>query len=339
MGAPSPGATMPKLIPWCGLLLAFPLAAQSLYIPDNNATAGTCNVIPFGSTPGSVFAQERYQCKANVADLGGAPGLITGLGFAPCASGSAHFGSIEIILDHQPPGTPLSTTFAANLTPAAITVLLATDYTWNLNGNAWNEVGLQNYFPYDGVDDLVMQVTIVDGTSPPAFHRDVRPRITWFAASGTPPAVGALSSAALKFEVSMLGARLSTYGVGCTGSNALAPQHSLGGSAQLGQTVQMNVGNGPASSAAFLLLGFYNGTPFPIDLGAIGMPGCLEYFSPVTTQFIPLDAAGFATTSLFVPNMPAFVATLLWSQFACIDPPANATGVTTSNYGRIFVGL
>jgi len=330
---------MPKLIPSCGLLLALPLAAQSLYIPDSNATAGTCNVIPFGSSPNSGFDQERYQCKATVADLGGAPGLITGLGFAPCASGSAHYDSIEIIMDHQPPGTPLSTTFAANLTPSAVTVLLATNYTWNLVGNTWNEIGLQNYFAYDGVDDLVIQVTIVNGVSPTAFHRDVRPRITWFAATGSPPPTGSSSNAALKFEISMLGARLSTYGVGCTGSNALPPQHTLGGSAQLGQTVQMNVGNGPASGAAFLLLGFYNGVPFPIDLGSFGMPGCLEYFSPVTTQFVLLDPAGHATSSLFVPNVPAFVATLLWSQFACVDPPANVTGVTTSNYGRIFVGL
>jgi len=56
--------------------------------------------------------------------------------FAPCFSGAAHFDSIEIILDHQPAGTPLSTAFAANLTPAAVTVLLATDYTWNVTGNA-----------------------------------------------------------------------------------------------------------------------------------------------------------------------------------------------------------
>jgi hypothetical protein len=330
---------MPKIVPWCGLLLAVPLAAQSLYIPDSNATVGTCNVIPFGSTPGSTFAQERYQCKATVADLGGAVGVITGIGFAPCFSGAAHFDSIEIILDHQPAGTPLSTTFAANLTPAAVTVLLATDYTWNVTGNTWNEVGLQNLFVYNGVDDLVVQITIVNGTSPTAFHRDVRPRLTWFAATGTPPATGTPSNAALKFEVSMLGARLSSYGVGCVGSNALAPLHTLTGSAQLGQTFQMNVANGLPSGVSFLLLGFYNGVPFPIDLGSLGMPGCREYFSPVTTQFIALDPVGGGSSSLFVPNVGAFIGTLLFSQYACLDPLANTTGVTTSNYGRIYVGL
>jgi hypothetical protein len=121
---------------------AAPALAQNWYIPDSNATAGTCNVIPFGSTVGSTFAQCKYQTRCLASDLGAAVNVITGLGFASCSTGRAHYDSIEIVIDHIPPSQPLVTTFASNLTPAAVTVLSATNYTWNLTANAWNEIGL-----------------------------------------------------------------------------------------------------------------------------------------------------------------------------------------------------
>ena len=139
-------------------MLAAPSVAQNWYVPDNNAGLGTCNVIPFGSTPASTFANAKYQVKATNADLGGLPGLITGLGFAACNSGATHFDSIEVVLDHHPAGALLSTTFAANLTANAVVVLQATNFTWNNILNTWNEIGLQNYFPYNGTDDLVVQI-------------------------------------------------------------------------------------------------------------------------------------------------------------------------------------
>ncbi|HLQ39267.1 MAG TPA: hypothetical protein VK348_15770 [Planctomycetota bacterium] len=55
-------------------MLAAPIVAQNWYVPDNNAALGTCNVIPFGSTPASTFANAKYQVKATTPTSVGCPG-------------------------------------------------------------------------------------------------------------------------------------------------------------------------------------------------------------------------------------------------------------------------
>jgi len=243
-----------------------------------------------------------------------------------------------VVLDHHPAGALLSTTFAANLTANAVVVLQATNYTWNNILNTWNEIGLQNYFPYNGTDDLVVQITTVNGTAPGGFHRDVRQRVFWVAASGTPPTVGTSGLAAGKFEVGMLMARLSSYGTGCVGSSGLPPTLALTGSSQLGQTVSFDLSNGVPNGVAFLATGFYNGAPFPLDLAGFGMPNCFQYFSLLTTQLVVVGAAGTASVALPVPSLASLVGLKFYAQYACVDLPANTTGITTSNYGRVLVG-
>ncbi|MCR9248534.1 MAG: hypothetical protein NXI31_26200 [bacterium] len=313
------------------------LPAQDWYVPNSDPSTGGCNVIPFGSTTLGTFAQARYQCKATAADLGGAVGVITGLGFAPCRSGTAHYTQIDIVMDHHPAGTPLTTTFANNLTPAAMTVMSASDFTWHLTADNWTEIGLQVPFVYNGIDDLVIQVTTVDGTAPGGFHRDARQRVYWVASSGTPAPSGASGNAALKFEVSMLTAKTSTYGVGCAGTNG-EPVHSFGGSSQLGQTLDLEVSAGVPNQLAFLVMGIYAGTPFPLDLGFLGMPGCFQHIDTLTVLAVPLDPAGAGAAQLPIPNDPSYVNVRLYSQYACLDPGANAAGVTTTRYGRIYIG-
>ena len=58
-----------------------PLTAQNWYVPNSSPIGTGCNVIPFGQTQGGPFYQSKYQIKASQADLGGLPGVITGLGF------------------------------------------------------------------------------------------------------------------------------------------------------------------------------------------------------------------------------------------------------------------
>ena len=321
------------------LAIAPPLAAQNWYVPDNNAAMGQCNVIPFGHSVGGPFYQAKYQIKATQADLGALPGLITGLGFAACApGGQSHFSSLEIVLDHHPAGQPLSNVFANNLTPNAMTVLSATDYTWNTTTDTWHEIGLQNYFVYLGVDDLVIQITSVDGTSPGGFHTGNRPRMYWFASSGSPPASGTTDLAAHKFELSMLMARISSHGIGCPGSNG-TPRHSTSGAPQIAQTIGFDLTNGTPGGFAILVLGFYNGTPvFPLELSPYGMPGCYQFHDVASVLFTPLDPGGSGSAPFTIPNDGGLIGVKLYSQFACIDPPANATGITTSNYNRILIG-
>src|SRR5688572_6957244 len=95
------------------LALAGAAAAQAYYVPDNNAAAGGCNVIPYGSVaPSTTWSNQKYQALVLATDLGSVPGVITGIGFAPCGSGDRDFDSLTIVLDHVPAATTtLSTTF------------------------------------------------------------------------------------------------------------------------------------------------------------------------------------------------------------------------------------
>ncbi len=314
-------------------------SAQNYFVPDSNATLGSCNVIPFGSSSLTTWGNQKYQSKATPADLGNLPGLVTGLGYAPCGTGTIHFDAIEIILDHHPAGLPLDPTFANNLTPNAVTVLSATDFTWNITANTWNEIGLQNFFVYNGVDDMVMQITCTNSltTGTTGFRRDARQRLYWYGTTGPAPATGTTGNAAMKFDVSELTARLSTYGVSCAGTTG-TPVHRLTGSAQLAQTVNLDIGNGLVNGLAVSILGFYDGIPFPLDLAIYGAPGCFQYQDITASSFMLLDGAGSGTLPLAVPNDPSYVGVRIFSQFACLDPGANAPGITTTNFGRIYIG-
>lgn len=319
------------------LLLTLPALAQNWYVPDNAANAGTCNVIPFGSTATtSTFANSKMQTRCTVADLGGVPGVITGLAFASCATGRAHYASMEIVLDHIPASQPLSGTFAANLTANAQVVLSQTNHTWNLVSAQWNEIGLQLPFVYNGVDDLLVQITMSGGTAPAGMRRGTRDRVYWTAASGTPPLVGSLTATATKIEVSMLTAHTSSYGDGCVGSNGV-PLLGFSGSAVLGNTLSFDLTRGVPNGIALMILGFTNGAPFPVDLGFLGMPGCTEYVDLGFTNAQLIDPVGATSFALPVPATlsPGF---LLYGQYSVLDPAANAFGFTMSNYGRALLG-
>jgi hypothetical protein len=265
--------------------------------------------------------------------------LITGLGFAPCQSGRAHYDSLEIVLDHIPPTQPMVTAFASNLTPNAVTVLSATNYTWNITLNTWNEVGLQLTIPfvYNGTDDLVVQITTVNGTAPlQGLRTGNRQRLWWIASTGTPAPTGTFDNAAQKIEVSMLTAHTSSHGDGCAGSNG-TPRLSFTGTGQVGTTLSIDLANGVPFSVSLLIVGTTNAFPFPLELTFLGMPSCHLYTDMGVTALVPHDSVGSGSFVLPIPL--AVVGFLFYSQFACLDPPANPFGFTSSNYGRVLCGM
>ena len=316
------------------LVLGTPILAQNYYIPDNSAASGTANAIPFGTSSASNFSNCRMHVRATAAELGNLPNLITGLGFAASNSGSAHYDTLEIVMDHIPASQPFSTTFANNLTAAAVSVLSVTDYTWHVTSNTWNEVGLQGSFVYNGVDDLVIEIVTTGGTAPGGMRRGTNQRIYSTSASGT-EATGTSSASATKFEVSMLTARTSSHGVGCPGGNG-TPTHTLSGTAQVGTTLSFDLANGLPSGIAVLIAGYANTAPYPIDLSILNMPGCYAYTDLLFGASVALDSLGTAGFAFAIP--PGGSGYLFYSQYACLDVGANAFGVTTSNYGRVYTG-
>jgi hypothetical protein len=323
------------------LLVAGLCNAQTFYVPDNQANAGTCNVIPFGSTTSSSsFYTCLMQQMYTAADLNNQAGLITGLEFAPCGNGASRFNRLQVVFDLLPAGSTLSATFANNVTPTATTVLDTTNYVWQTTSNTWMEIGLQVPFVYDGVSDLVVQILSDGGTSPAGFHRSAtRPRVYATNWTGSPPPSGTLSlTTGQKLGISMLVAKASLYGEGCIGTNGQRPGFALSGSPQLGQTQNLDLARAPANGIAFLVAGFGNGAPFPAELGSLGMPGCYQYFSPISTQLGLTDGSGTALSALAVPGDPSLAGVLIYAQWACLDLGANALGITTSDYARILLG-
>jgi hypothetical protein len=231
---------------------------------------------------------------------------------------------------------PLSTTFANNLTAGAVTVLNATNYTWSVTANTWNEIGLQDLFVYNGVDDIVVQITTVNGNAPGiGFHRETRERVYWNAAAGTPPAIGTSTLAASKIEVSMLMARTSSHGDGCLGSNG-TPALSFTGSPVQGNTISFDLTNGVPNGVAVFVAGTTNVSPFPLDLAVVGAPGCYQYTDLMFTSTALLNGSGGGSTPIAVPS--ALVGFRFYAQYAVLDPAANAFGFTTSNYLHVLTG-
>ncbi len=319
------------------LTLACVVSAQAHYIPSDTPTTGTCNVIPFGDTTGSAtWTNQIYQTIATAAQLGNTGGIITGIAFAPCGSGLHKNTRLRISLSHVPPGHIMQTTFALNM-PTPALVLDVTNHAWNVTANQWNDIGLQNFFVYDGVSDLVMEI-IAEGNinpSPQGFHRDTMTRVyatTW---TGTPPLTGTTGLAALKWCVSKCVATVGLFGSGCAGLS-----HSYVGVPQLGApTLDAKLTGAAPSSPAFLILGTMDTVPYPIDLSFLGFTGCNLYHDILVAFTGAADASGVATFPLGpVPQNPNMRCLKLFTQGGNLNPAAPGS-LSISNYARLLFGI
>ena len=78
--------------------------------------------------------------------------------------------------------------------------------------------------------------------------------------------------------------------------------------------------------------------PLPLDLGSIGMPGCMLLADPIVTD-VAIGTAPTVTWVLFVPNNTALIGYKLFGQTFPLDAAVNTFGLTASNGARINVGL
>lgn len=317
------------------------LPAQ-FFVPDNDATTGSCNVFPFGSTGGSNL---KYQQLVTAAELGNQAGTITGIGFAKCGGGTLHFDTIKVVLAHKPGTGTLVATFAQNMVADVTTVVLGTNHDWNLPADSWQDVGMQVPFAYNGIDNLVIEVTVTgsqwtaSGAGSPGTRAGSHQRVFANNWTTTPPANGTLASTfALKVEIDMGTAKVSSYGRGCAGSNTLAPHIAVTGTPQLGQTFVYDLANGLPGSVALHTIGFSNAAPFPADLAFLGAPSCFLYTDLSILSATLIDAAGVGGVGFTVPLDPSLIGLSVYGQFLCYDPTANTFGWTTSNYVRTQFG-
>ena len=314
------------------VLLGAALPAQSFYIPTNTPGTGTCNAFPFGTT------DMRYQTLIPATDLGSAPALIRGFALAPCGTGTRTFRQVTVKMAHLS-ATTLSTTFAANLGANPITVMDVTNHAWHLTANAWNEIDLQQPFPYNGTDSLVVEFLVLgSGGGTGTTHRDAtHQRVYQGSYTGQATGIdGGLT--AFKMRIIVGDASHQTFGTGCVGSNSQTPALTFSGDSKLGSTLNVDQAGAPATSPTVLHIGTTSATPFPLDLTPVGAPGCSLYNDALITVAMATTAGGTSTLPLPVPNNPALVGVKLYFQWIDVDPTANALGLIGSNYGRALVG-
>lgn len=136
---------------------------------------------------------------------------------------------------------------------------------------------------------------------------------------------------------------LATYGLfgaGCAGMVGMPQLTANGHRPILGQAFTVSLSNLPPDHSTLFVLGLSNtnwlGSGLPLELGALGAPGCNLLVSPDATY--PLfNWAGYATWSFPIPSQPSLTGLAFYNQAAAIDH-SNALGLVFTNGGAGVIG-
>jgi hypothetical protein len=139
-------------------------------------------------------------------------------------------------------------------------------------------------------------------------------------------------------------ASFTQFGQGCLGPVGTPMLSAVAGSSpRIGQSLQVVLSNMPASpfNFPFLAAGFdnqtWNGSPLPVPLDSLGMPGCSVWIRP-DLSFTLTNVGGTASWSLSIPYVLSFVGANIYVQGAVLVPGFNPGSVTVSNAAHIVVG-
>lgn len=119
------------------------------------------------------------------------------------------------------------------------------------------------------------------------------------------------------------------YGIGCSGTLAQAPYLHTVGWPNTAPAVTIQLNGAPASVPGMLLFRFT--CQRPVDLSAIGMPGCRLELAPAGSSLIMTDPTGTMSLTYTPPAAVPFVGLPFQFQAGVIAPGANAFGVVASN--------
>lgn len=143
-------------------------------------------------------------------------------------------------------------------------------------------------------------------------------------------------------------ASFAPFGAGCAGTAGVPSLAAAAGSLpQLGNTFTLALASlPPATPLALVVFGGSNsvnanglGTyPLPIDLGVLGMPGCLQLVSADLLLLVPA-ASGQAQWQLPIANAPGLLGLTFHVQALVLDAGVNAFGATMTNGGTGRIGL
>lgn len=322
-------------------------ALQTVYVPDAKAGSGAVNSIPLGSKgPTGPFQNMRTQIRVPASFLPKGGSTITDLGFAAGGTGAYTYKAIVVRLAHLK-GTKMSSVFADNLA-GPVEVLNATSFKYAFpKADSFHALGLRGSFKHDGTRDLVVDVVVqgafFNGNTPGSRRSSSLETVFALSYDLKNPAKSGFGPypQGAKLMLVLSGGKVVTFGTGCKGSDGKVPAIAFGGAPVLGQTLNVHLTNGKATSAALLLLGGsdtkYGAIPLPLSLAPLGAPGC----SLLTEILLSLSGAtsstGGLTLGLPIPNDTKLRGKLLVGQWAVLDGKANALGFAFSNGAKATV--
>ncbi|MBL8754496.1 MAG: hypothetical protein JNK15_14425 [Planctomycetes bacterium] len=330
------------LVSGLALVLGTGLAAQHCrYYPADSPATGAADPRPLGNgNPADpTYGTMRYQMQIPAAVLGPNPLDIVELFVAPAGAATRTFSEIQVRMGHNP--NPLTTTMATNFVGFTARPVQHNVLEFATLADQWQPLGMAFPFTYNPANGmLVLEFFVRDAgaTGGPAnagLRTDPSIPFVWTSGSGYGGTAVAGGGIKLRFCTDHYG--FVEYSVGgCPGSNAQEPRLSYAGSPQVGNTVQIQLSNVPASPTLAVLV--YGLTPRvgPVDLGFLGSPGCASRtLADVTTTHVVSGGAASVALPL-PPGLPAGFP--LWNQWFVIDLPANAFGLTSSDYSRFMIG-
>ncbi|HEX5054694.1 MAG TPA: kelch repeat-containing protein [Planctomycetota bacterium] len=135
-------------------------------------------------------------------------------------------------------------------------------------------------------------------------------------------------------------AGFTQFGAGCAATGPAPVLFAPGGAPESGTTMTSRVGSLPAGSVPILILGNsdtnWQGAPLPLDLGAIGLPGC-DLRVSVELAFLLVNLGGQADWSFAVPADPMLHGATFFEQALVFDAAWQAEAVSTA--AALTVGL
>lgn len=147
------------LVPFAAALFLVDASAQTTTPtahPIDNLVGGTSQNIPIAGNSTS-WDEARSQFLFTAPYLPSTGGLITAIELVPNTTGSTPYERFEIWMDHTT-NSPLSTTFANNLSASPQLVYSASLGSIAWTGGQWTPLVLSTPFFYDGQSNLVVEV-------------------------------------------------------------------------------------------------------------------------------------------------------------------------------------
>ncbi len=255
------------------------------------------------------------------------------------------FGELTIRMGHTTVAQ-LTPNFAANITSPLVDVLVARDHIWTEGvGPGWVPLGLQRPFqilPGSGQllveiiqrNTTILQNVLYNGLGTGSFGEVI---VGFGASLPTTSSSGPLLVPP-RLRLCVDRAETMLLGTTCAGSGTSTPLLGVSGRPTPGASSTIWLSDAPANAVAGCAFGFDNASPYPIDLTALGARGCMQYFAIAFADVVRADAVGIAQRTLAVPNASNVVGAILYAQYYVLDPPANALGLTASNYARLSIG-